>query len=53
MAFLLIWTGRVLLAGAAVVVEWLIFPTTPRFGVVSFVVFAVVLFLLALWPRRR
>jgi hypothetical protein len=55
--FAFAWIVRVLLAVAAVVVEFFIAPTEPRFGlvqgIISLVVFASVVFALAFWPRSR
>ena len=50
------WIVRVLLAAAASVTQWFVAPTSPNFGVVqgliSLGIFAVVVFVLALWPWR-
>jgi hypothetical protein len=53
------WIVRGLLAAAATVTQWFVAPTAPNFdivqGLISLAVFAVVVFVLALWPwpRRR
>ena len=54
------WVVRVLLAAGAVATQWFVAPTDPNFGVtqgiVSIVLFAAVVFIVALWPwwpRRK
>jgi hypothetical protein len=50
------WIVRGLLAVAAVVTQWFVAPTSPQFGVaqglISIAIFAAVVFVLALWPKR-